>query len=179
MKAGEKVPLKYRKDLSIEAFRTRHTQVGRQNFLPSMGVTLYNHKNKLKDEYLGYDTTQIIELRKQGIEITREVFDPLITFMGDCLGDNLTDPDLAAIWNSEVLVTECTFVDDGEESMADKKGHTHIAQLVKALEIYGPTMQCKHIVLNHFSMKYSSDHILGTILKKIPEAYRDKIIAFI
>ena len=63
--------------------------------------------------------------------------------------------------------------------MADKKGHTHIAQLVKALEIYGPTMQCKHIVLNHFSMKYSSDHILGTILKKIPEAYRDKIIAFI
>ena len=179
MKAGEKVPLKYRKDLSIEAFRTRHTQVGRQNFLPSMGVTLYNHKNKLKDEYLGYDTTQIIELRKQGIEITREVFDPLITFMGDCLGDNLTDPDLAALWNSEVLVTECTFVDDGEESMADKKGHTHIAQLVKALEIYGPTMQCKHIVLNHFSMKYSSDHILGTILKKIPEAYRDKIIAFI
>ena len=179
LNAGEKVALKYRKDLSIEAFRTRHAQSGRQTFLPSMGVTLYNHKNKLKDEYIGLDATGIIQLKEQGISITREVYDPIITFMGDCLGDNLTDPELASIWDSEVLVTECTFVDDGEESMADKKGHTHISQLVKALEEFGPTMKCKHIVLNHFSMKYSSDHILGALQKKIPEAYRDKIIAFI
>lgn len=177
MKDGEKTPLHYRKDLSISAFPVRHAQIGRQHFLPSMGVTLYNHKNKLKEEFLGLDPAEIISLRERGEEITREVFSPLITFMGDCLGDNLES--LPAIWESEVLVTECTFIDDGEESMAEKKGHTHISQIVKALEKFGPDMKCKNIVLNHFSMKYSADHILETLREKIPEEYRNHIIAFI
>ncbi len=177
LKGGEMTPLHYRKDLSISAFPVRHAQIGRQHFLPSMGVTLYNHKNKLKEEFLGLDPAEIISLRKRGVEITREVFSPLITFMGDCLGDNLES--LPAIWESEVLVTECTFIDDGEESMAEKKGHTHISQIVKALERFGPSMKCKNIVLNHFSMKYSADHIWETLREKIPEEYRNHVIAFI
>lgn len=176
MRPGEKVPLRYRKDLSIEAFPVKHAQIGKQHFLPSMGVTLYSHKNKLKPEYLSLDSAEIISLRKQGIEITREVFDPIATFMGDCLGENLANP---AIWNSEILVTECTFVDDGEESMAEKKGHTHISQIANALEQHGDSMRCKHIVLNHFSMKYSAEHILEALESKLPERFRDKVIAFI
>lgn len=179
MRQGEKVSLHYRKDLSIEAFPIKHAQVGKQHFLPSMGVTLFTHKNKLKPEYLTLGPAEIISLRKQGVEITREVFDPIITFMGDCLGENLLTPANAHIWESEVLVTECTFVDDGEESMAEKKGHTHVSQIAKALEKYGDSMRCKHIVLNHFSMKYSAEHILEALQSKLPEKFRDKVIAFI
>lgn len=179
MRQGEKVSLHYRKDLSIEAFPIKHAQVGKQHFLPSMGVTLFTHKNKLKPEYLTLGPAEIISLRKQGVEITREVFDPIVTFMGDCLGENLLTPANARIWESEVLVTECTFVDDGEESMAEKKGHTHVSQIAKALEKYGDSMRCKHIVLNHFSMKYSAEHILEALQSKLPEKFRDKVIAFI
>lgn len=179
MPAGKKISLRYRKDLSIEAFPVKHAQLGKSHFLPSMGVTLYSHKNKLKPEYLDLETAKIIELRKQGVCITREVFDPIISFLGDALGENLDSPELQSIWNSKILVSECTFLDDGEESMAEKKGHTHISQIAKALESHRDSMRCKHIVLNHFSMKYSADHILDTLQKKIPEDFRDKVIAFI
>ncbi len=171
--------LRYRKDLSIEAFPVRHAQLGKQQFLPSMGVTLFSHKNKLKSEYLGLDTTQIIELRKRGEVITREVFEPIVTFLGDSLGENLLDPKLESIWESDILVSECTFLDDGEEDMAEKKGHTHIADLVKALSEKENSMRTRHIVLNHFSMKYSAEHILETLQKKIPERFQDRVIAFI
>ncbi len=40
-------------------------------------------------------------------------------------------------------------------------------------------MRCKYIVLNHFSMKYSAEHILETLQKKIPEDFRNKVVAFI
>ncbi len=177
MAPGKITPLRYRKDLAIRAFPVQHAQIGKQHFLPSMGVTLYNHKNKLKEEFLGCDASEIIALRKKGVNVTREVFSPVITFMGDCLGSNLES--IESIWESEILVTECTFVDNGEESMAEKKGHTHISQIAKALERFGSQMKCKHIVLNHFSMKYSADHILEAIREKIPEALQDKVIAFI
>lgn len=179
MPPGEKITLRYRKDLAIEAFPVRHALLGKSHFLPSMGVTLYSHKNKLKPEYLSLDASQIIELRKRGENITREVFDPIISFLGDALGENLDAPEIADIWNSEILVSECTFLDDGEEEMAEKKGHTHISQIAEALERHRDSMRCKHIVLNHFSMKYSADHILDSIKKKIPEEFRERIIAFI
>lgn len=178
VKAGEKQALAYRKDLYIEAFNVRHASLGK-HFLPAMGITLYNHKNKLKDEFLGLDSSKLIELRQKGTCITREVFDPLITFMGDSLGENLLDPNLQSVWDSEILVTECTFLDDEEEEMAQKKGHTHISAIAEALQKYGDTMKCKHVVLNHFSMKYSAEHILETLQKKIPEEFQEKIIAFI
>ena len=99
--------------------------------------------------------------------------------MGDSLGENLLDPNLQSVWDSEILVTECTFLDDEEEEMAQKKGHTHISAIAEALQKYGDTMKCKHGVLNHFSMKYSAEHILETLQKKIPEEFQEKIIAFI
>jgi len=165
-----KISLEYRKDLMIEAFPVNHS-------IPAMGCTLFLHKNKLKDEYLKCETSEIIALRKQQVEITRQVFEPLISFMGDTQGKSLSEQ--KHVWNSEILVTECTFMDEGEEEMARKKGHTHLSEIVQCLNEFGSEIQCKKIVLNHFSMKYSEKHILETLEKNIPEAFRDKIIAFI
>lgn len=178
MEVGKKVILEYRKDLALETFPVKHALSGKR-YLPSMGATLFTHKNKLKEEYLHCTTSEIIALRKQGVQITREVFDPTITFMGDNLGDNLLDESLSSIWNSEILVTECTFLDDGEQDMAKNKGHTHIGKIVDALKKYGTDIHCKQIILTHFSMKYSVDHILETIQKNIPDEFKDRVSAFV
>jgi ribonuclease Z len=93
--------------------------------------------------------------------------------MGDTLRDN------PQVFKSKVLVTECTFLDKDEESMAHKKGHTHLNNIVKALNEQGDEVKCKQIVLTHFSMKYSEKHILETLEKEIPERFRDRVVAFI
>ena len=162
--------MRYRKDLAIEAFEVKHS-------IPTMGGTLYFYKKKLKDEFLGKSATEIIELRKQGVEITREVYEPLVSFMGDCLGESLLDN--SRVFQSKVLITECTFLDDGEETMSKKKGHSHLKDIVHALNELDDEIKCEKIILSHFSMKYSERHIREMLDKSIPEKFKERIVAFV
>ena len=157
--AGELQFLRYRKDIALEAFEVKHS-------IPTMGGTLYFYKKKLKDEFLGKDAAEIIELRKKGIEITREVYDPLVSFMGDCLGESLLDN--SRVFQSKVLITECTFLDDEDEAMSKKKGHSHLKHIVHALNEMDGDIKCEKIILSHFSMKYSDKHIRDALETGIP-----------
>lgn len=170
LKHKERITLKYRKDLVLEPFNVKHS-------VPTMGGTLLLHKKKLKDEFLGKSAEEIIALRQNGVEISREVFEPLLSFMGDSLGENLLEnPD---VFKSKVLIAECTFVDDEDEPMSHKKGHTHLQHFVKALNELGNEVTCEKIILNHFSMKYSEKHIQEMLEKNIPEAFKDRVVAFL
>ena len=167
---GKRVPLKYRKDLVLEPFEVKHS-------VPAMGATLYLHKRKLKQEYLGKTPAEIIELRKNNVEITREVFEPLVSFLGDCLGESLLQN--ASVFQSKVLVLECTFLDDEDEPMSHKKGHTHLQQVVNALEKNRGNIACEKIILTHFSMKYSEKHIRDMLDKNIPDDFKGIVVPFI
>lgn len=167
---GELQFLEHRKDLALEAFEVKHS-------IPAMGGTLYHYKKKLKDEFLGKPPEEIIQLRQKGVEITREVYDPLVSFMGDCLGESLLEN--SRVFQSRVLIAECTFLAPEDEAMSYKKGHTHINQIVNALETLGDKVQCEKIILAHFSMKYSEKYIRETIEKCIPEKFKDRVVAFI
>jgi ribonuclease Z len=170
VEAGQMIPLRYRKDLVLKPFDVKHS-------VPAMGATLFLHKRKLKDEYLGKTPGEIIELRKSGVEITREVYEPLISFMGDCLGESLKEN--SEIFKSKILVTECTFLDDEDEPMSRKKGHTHLQHIVNTLEKFDGEIACEKIILTHFSMKYSERHIREMLDKKMPEKFKERIIPFI
>lgn len=166
VKTGEKIILQYRKDLAIEAFEVSHS-------IHTLGCTVFQFKKKLLEKYLSCSTEEIIALRQKHIEITKEVYEPIVTFMGDCKSESLLEN--PSIWKSPVLVTECTFVDDNEEEMARKKGHSHLNQIIETFEKKRNEIECEQIILNHFSMKYSEKHILDTLDKKLPEFIKDKI----
>ena len=168
--AGDIQFLEHRKDLAFEAFDVKHS-------IPAMGGTLYYYKKKLKDEYLGKSADEIIQLRKQGIEITREVYDPLVSFMGDCMGESLLEN--YRVFQSKVLITECTFLAPEDYEMSHKKGHTHIRQIADALNRMGDRVECEKIILAHFSMKYSEKYIQEALKKAIPEKFKEKVVAFI
>jgi ribonuclease Z len=168
--AGSLTFLEHRKDLALEAFEVKHS-------IPAMGGTLYHYKKKLKEEYLGKTPDEIIKLRESGVEITREVYDPLVSFMGDCLGESLIENN--RVFQSKVLITECTFLAPEDYDMSHKKGHTHIRQIADALNRMGDQVKCEKIILAHFSMKYSEKYIREMIAKEIPEKFLDRVVAFI
>lgn len=170
VRAGERFPLRYRKDLIVQAFPVKHS-------IPTVGYTVYHHKRKLKDEFTHLSGIEIKNLRESGVEITREVFDPKISFTGDCLGESLWEQ--RHIWESETVICECTFLDADEEPMARKKGHTHLAHLVRVLRQVGPDMPCKRIILSHFSMKYGRKQILAILDEAIPPEFKDRVVAFL
>lgn len=170
VQSGELQFLKYRKDLALEAFEVKHS-------IPAMGGILYYYKKKLKDEFLNKTPAEIIELRKNGIEITREVYDPLVSFMGDCLGESLLDN--YRVFQSKILITECTFLSPEDEPMSVKKGHSHINDIVKALNEMDDGVKCEKIILSHFSMKYSDKYIRDVVAKSIPEKFRDRVVVLL
>jgi ribonuclease Z len=163
---GELVALPYRKDLRVRAFPVRHS-------VPSLGYTILAAKKKLKPEYLELPGAEIARLRKEGVDVQTDVVDPLLTFIGDCDGATLLEQD--HIWSSPILILEATFLEPGEEALALKKAHTHLSEIAAALETLGDRVTCQHLVLKHFSMKYTRERVLELVAAGIPEGFRDRI----
>ncbi|MDR0517838.1 MAG: hypothetical protein LBH25_12415 [Fibromonadaceae bacterium] len=170
VKARERFDLAYRKDLEVFPFNVKHS-------IPAFGYTVFFKKKKLKQEFSQCSKDEIVHLKKSGVEISNDVREPLVSFMGDCLGESLWEE--RHIWNSHVVVCECTFLDPDEMNMARKKGHTHIDHLLAVLGKVGSDMTCQHIVLSHFSMKYSKSYILETINKIMPQELKEKVRVFL
>ncbi len=160
------VALPHRNDLRVRAFPVQHS-------VPSLGYTILAHKKKLKPEYRDLPGPEIGRLRKSGVEVQVDVDDPLVTFIGDCTGATLLEQD--HIWASPILILEATFLEPGEEALAIKKAHTHISEIATALEALGDRVQCRHIVLKHFSMKYTRERVFEVVDAVIPARFRDRI----
>jgi len=170
IKAGIPFELAYRKDLEVFPFNVKHS-------IPAYGYTILWKKKKLKKEYLESSREEIISLKKSGVEITKEICEPIISFMGDCLAESLWEE--RHVWNSPVVVCECTFIDPEETAMARKKSHTHLEHLAQIIAKVGKSMACQTIVLSHFSMKYPKRYIIETVNKIIPQEFREKIKVFL
>lgn len=163
---GTLTALPYRADLRVRAFEVRHS-------VPSLGYTILAHKKKLKAEYRDLPGPEIARLRKAGTEVQVEQDDPILTFIGDCDGATLLEQD--HIWSSPIVILEATFLEPGEEELAIKKRHTHVFEIAAALEQLGDRVASQHIVLKHFSMKYSRERILELVPAAIPARFRDRI----
>ncbi len=167
---GEKVQLAHRKDLYVEPFKVKHSQ-------PSLGYTIFYHKKKLKPEYLELPGTEIAKLRMDGVEITNEVYQPRVTFIGDCIAESISDS--PSILDSHILILETTFIDSSDVEMASRKGHTHLYELLSILEANKELCKFDHLILKHFSMKYSYERIRKQVQRKLPDWLADKVIVLL
>lgn len=163
---GDPIPLRYRRDLSFTAFEVTHTA-------PSLGYTLRRVKRKLRPEFHGVPGHELARLRSEGVEIDREVQDPLVTFLGDHTAETLVRE--AHIWRSPILVVEATFLHPGEEDQAHRRGHTHLSEVAAVLRdrcTAGPdALRCEHLVLKHFSMRYTADEARAAVAAAIPPEF--------
>ena len=162
----ERVGLPHRPDLRVRAFAVQHS-------VPSLGYTIFSHKRKLAPAYHGRPGAEIAALHEAGVDVHVEVDEPRVTFIGDCIGASLLEE--AHIWDSPVVIIEATFLAAGEEEVAAKKMHTHIVDIARALEQLGDAVASRHIVLKHFSMRYSRAQILAAISACIPAAFRERV----
>ncbi|MGL1901275.1 MAG: hypothetical protein OCC49_03995 [Fibrobacterales bacterium] len=158
-----------RKDLFFKCFVVDHTQ-------PALAYTIYRHKKKLKKEYIGLPAQELIDLRNNGNRLENDVYTPEVTYIADCRESSMNTPE---IWKSKVLLLEATFLLPGEESLAGARGHSHINDIVKYLIKYEDSIECTHIIIKHFSMKYSRRQIIDTIKKAVPERFMDRVHIFV
>lgn len=141
--------------------------------IPCTGYLLLEKRAKLKPEYQGLTQPEKHLLRKEGVELSEEIWNPEVAFTGDTSIEVLDrNPFLL---KTRFLITECTGLDDRMD--ADKvraAGHVHLDHLVeyfKDHEFLG-----ERLILGHFSARYSHSYCQEMIARKLPPELLAKTI---
>lgn len=147
--------VKLGKGLIIRAYPTFHR-------VTSVGYVLTEVRKRLKSEYQSLEGKEIGELVKQGV-IVNEVYEKdVFAYTGDTKIEGLLKtPQFLEV---EVLMTECTFVGDlVSVELARERGHIHLNEIVENADEF----HNDHIILCHFSPRYTKGQIREEVTKKI------------
>ncbi|MGZ3801031.1 MAG: MBL fold metallo-hydrolase [Bdellovibrio sp.] len=150
----------------VKVFPTTHR-------VESNGYTLFEIHKKLKQEYQGFTKEQIVDLRRQGLEVNETHHIPAVTFTGDTQIEFLNSRDW--IKKSKILILEATYLDERKTiEQARKWGHTHIDEIVPHLS----EIESEKIVFIHASSRYSDKEAQKLLMKKIPSEYYDRVVLY-
>lgn len=144
-----------RRGLIARAFSTHH-------IVNSLGFSLIEVRHKLKDQFAGESGPELVELKKNGVEITRRVEIPLVTYLGDTAKANYSD--LPFVRDAKVLLIECTFFDPEHVSRARAGRHLHVSDLPDVLK----GMNNESIVLTHVTRRTSIAEARKILRKTLP-----------
>ena len=136
--------------IKIEVLQAVHT-------VHSVGYGFSTEKFKLKKEYkeLTNDHNKIIELRKQGIEISEKILEPEFAFYCDSTIDNLLN---YTNWEKyPSIIVECTgYPDIYDPEIVQKRGHTHYTDLMKIIHHH----EEKNWFFVHSTMKSDKEFLI-------------------
>jgi ribonuclease Z len=157
MQAGEEYQIK--PNLYARTFPTKHTP-------GSIGFTVLEKRKKLKPEFIGLTGPQIVELKKQKIEIDTVLEVPIVTYFGDTQYVDFAKLDY--IVKSKILIAECTFYEDEHADRAEAGRHMHITEFASLME----RLQNEHIIVSHITQRTPMPEIREMLEKHLaPEVF--------
>jgi ribonuclease Z len=133
------------------------------------GYEFIETRHHLREEYMGASRDELGQLRKSGIRVDEEYRRSILFYTGDT--DRGLLENCEAIYKSEVLMIECSFVLDGHQDRAAKYRHIHIDDI----RDFADRFENDVIILTHFSRRYSREEIRTTIRKRLPVSLHDRI----
>jgi ribonuclease Z len=129
-------------------------------------------RHRLKDEFAGLDERAITELRRGGTAVTEEWRRSMLFYTGDTdRGILEKNGQNDALYKSEVLMIECSFIIKGHEERAAKYRHIHFDDIAA----FADRFENETIVLTHFSRRYSRSEIHDEIRRRCPAVLRERI----
>jgi len=121
----------------------------------------------LKPQYHGLDSNELVNLKKQGIEIEEILWLPILIHTSDTGAKIFDKVDLSGF---EYLILESTFLLPEHEKIAADRKHLHIKDIVNNLhKITNP-----NVILTHFSMRYPESTIFSEVKNHFPDINKDK-----
>lgn len=165
LSAGDEVPVA--KGYVARAFTTDHT-------LSSQGYLLVSKKSKLKPEYFGMPGPEIAKRRKEGAEVSdiEEVI--AVAYIGDTQ-ISAVQRNAADVKRAKLIVAEATFMGDTTLEFAHDRGHTHLSEIAAL----APTFGEGHVLLTHFSARYSDEEIVQAVTDQWPPAWQHQVTPFV
>jgi ribonuclease Z len=164
MNPGDVAPM--RGDIEVRAIRTHHG-------VPSLGYSLVRKIKKLRDEFLGLPGQDIAERKRRGEDLFRIEERTEISYCTDTLIQVLDNN--PGLYESRVLVLECTFLDERKSLEASRAGcHIHLDEILERADKF----QNESLVLMHFSQLYKPDEVREILDRRCPPDLRKRIVPF-
>lgn len=161
VKPGDEYQIK--PNLFARVFPTKHSP-------GSVGFSVIEKRKKIKPEYARLTGPQIVELKKQHIEIDYPVELPIVTYFGDTQYVDFSQ--LKYIAESRILIAECTFYEDEHSGRAEAGRHIHIDEFAALLG----KMQNEHIIITHITQRTPMREIRKILKESLPPEIYDKVI---
>jgi len=146
-------------NLFARVFPTKHGQ-------SSVGYSVIEKRKKIRPEYSKLSGPQIVELKKQGIQIDYPLEVPIVTYIGDTQYVDFSQ--LKYIVESRILIAECTFYETDHTGRAEAGKHMHINEFAQLLQ----KLQNEHIIIAHTTQRTPMREIREILKKTLsPEIY--------
>jgi len=161
VKPGDEYQIK--PNLFTRVFPTKHSK-------GSVGYCVIEKRKKIRPEYAKLTGPQIVELKRQGIQIDYPVELPIVTYLGDTQYVDFSQ--LKYIAECRILIAECTFYVEEHAQRAEEGKHMHINEFAQLIE----KMQNQYIIITHTTRRTSMREIRETLKGALlPEKY-DRLI---
>jgi len=161
VKPGDEYQIK--PNLFARVFPTKHS-------IGSVGYSVIEKRKKIKPEYARLTGPQIVELKKQGIEIDYPLEVPIATYFGDTQYVDFSQ--LKYIAESKILIAECTFYQDEHTGRAEVGRHMHIDEFAALLN----KMRNEHIIITHTTRRTPMWEIRRILKEALPAEKYDRVI---
>lgn len=160
LEPDEEVTIK--NDLFLRAIATNHT-------VPSLGFVAIERRSKLRPELLGTPQETLVEMKKRGEQITQSIEVPHVCYTGDTAwGECFERPD---VLGARILITECTFLEEGHRDRANVGKHLHLDDIVRLLEVSA----AEAVVLTHLSRRTHMNVARQTIEQAVPPQMKSRL----
>jgi ribonuclease Z len=130
---------------------------------------LFEIRHRLREEFAGLEREELQRIHREGVRIDEPYTFPVLFYTGDT--DRGLLEDCEAAFRAEVLMIECSFIDDGHQERAAKYRHIHVDDIAD----FADRFQNELIVLTHFSRRYSRDQIRDGVRRRLPASLHERI----
>jgi ribonuclease Z len=161
VKAGDEYQIK--PNLFTRVFPTKHSR-------GSVGYSVIEKRKKIRPEYAELTGPQIVELKKQGVEIDYPLEIPIVTYLGDTQYVDFSQ--LKYIAESKILIAECTFYESEHAERAEAGRHMHINEFTTLIE----KMQNERIIITHTTQRTPMREIRKVLKEALSAEKYDKIV---
>jgi len=140
--------------LWMEAFASDHV-------VPSLGYHLVRQRHRLCEKWIGVDGGEIAWRRRAG-EVVDEVFEERWL---SCTGDTRATvfDHVPELFDSRILITECTFLEAAHRERATRFGHIHLDDLVERRERFAN----RFLVLAHLSRRHRVGELRAAVQHRL------------
>ncbi|MEE8385400.1 MAG: MBL fold metallo-hydrolase [Dehalococcoidia bacterium] len=146
-----------RRGLLVRTFEPNHK-------VPALGYCLVEVRRKLKPEFADRTGPELVELKKQGVEIEYTLEIPLVAYGGDTAEGSWLQLDM--VRKAKILLLECTFFEAEHVRRARVGYHLHVRDVARLLG----KLENEHIVLIHVTRRTGTRDAKQALAKMTNEA---------